>query len=205
MEELTTAIETYKYSSNSVDLDDIHPLMFRGCGYAVMCLLWSLFNAALLNGSWPWDTSRVVFIRKRGKNAYNVPSSFRPITISSHIGKLFEKILEKRLRLFVESSGLIPSYQHGFRKNMSTSTCLFQMISTIQHRKAQGDSVAGLILDLQKAFDSVWTEGILYWLQEIGVTGPHLKTLPSFLSHRFIRLQVNSFFSDPLPCSVGLG
>ena len=78
------------------------------------------------------------------------------------------------------------------------------MLRDIEHHCKTGQATAGIMVDLQKAFDSVWIDGLLFRLHEIGITGKILKTLCSFLRNRQIQLSVNGHTSDNKPCNIGV-
>ena len=177
--------------------------MIKHCGPQFKVLL-KLFNAVLDYQIWHWATSNVILLRKQGKDRYDLASSYRPITLSSYVGKLLEKIIEARLRLFCTNKGLIPSSQHGFRQGLSTATYICKLLQTVQHNVKSGLKVAALVLDLQKAFDTVWTEGLLAKLIKVGITGRILRLLEAFLKSRYVKLKVNNYTSNELHCNVGV-
>ena len=188
-DEIYTAIKQTPASGKCQDADGIHPSMLHHCSDSLVILLHLLFNLVLDTGSWPWSKSNtVIFIKKTGKSSYASTDSFRPITISSYIGKLLERILEARLRLYVESSNIITGSQHGFRRHRSTSSYLLEMLCGIQHQICDRQKVAGLFLDLKKAFDSVWHRSLLYRLNNLKINGRILRVIHSFLSQRKIKL-----------------
>ena len=157
IDEILDAIQKTKTVNKSSDGDGIHPLMLKHCGPQFQILISILFNRTLDAHHWPWSNhNNVIFLRKPGKKNYNQTASYRPITISSYVCKLLDRILEHRLRVFIQKKGLIPKMQHGFRKENSTAAYLTKLITTAQHQIACRRKVAGLFLDLQKAFDSVW-------------------------------------------------
>ena len=59
-------------------------------------------------------------------------------------------------------------------------------------------------MDISKAFDRVWHEGFIYKIKSIGVTGPPLELIQSFLSHRFQRVVLNGQSSTWLPVTAGV-
>lgn len=201
---ITEAIKACKCSQKSTDPDGLHPLMFKYCGEFVVCMLHALFNSVLGSGKWPWDSANVVLLRKQGKPAYNNTGSFRPIALTSYVGKLLESILSSRLKGFVDEHGLLPDEQHGFRKHRSTATYLVELLSVVEDNKSRGSSVGGLFLDLQKAYDSVWPQGLVYRLEEMGVSGRFLKVIHSLVSDRFVAINVNGHLSGERKCHVGL-
>ena len=121
IEEIQNVITKLKTSGKSADYDRIHPKMLKQGHSFFYIALHCLFNAVLRTHIWPWYKSHlVIFLRKPGKKTYTDTGSVRPITISSHVGKTLERILEMRLRNCVEASSLIQDSQFGFRKNKGT-------------------------------------------------------------------------------------
>ena len=82
------------------DCDGLHPLMINKLGVGALKLLTMLFDLCLESSTWPWTNSKVIFLKKAGKKYYFCTSSYRPISISSYVGKLLEKILSKRVISF---------------------------------------------------------------------------------------------------------
>ena len=104
-----------------------------------------LFNLCLRNGKWLWNSSNIVFLKKEGKDSYSKPGSYRPI--SSYIGKLFEKVLVRRLDQYLLKVGILDVNQEGFSKGRSTVRYLHRLTAGIK-----GDIKNGL---LSSAF--LWT------------------------------------------------
>ena len=204
IEEITTALQKTKHAGKSKDFDGIHPKMLINAGPQFHCLLFLLFNLVLETQKWPWQKSKVIFLKKPGKKDYSNCASYRPISITSYVGKLCERILESRIRMFAENNKLIPETQHGFRANRSTGTCISNLFRAVQDGNKRKMKTAGLFIDLQKAFDSVWVEGLLYKLHEIGIRGRLLSTLKSYLLNRKLEVNVNNYTTAELPCSIGV-
>ena len=61
-----------------------------------------------------------------------------------------------------------------------------------------------LNIDLEKAFNSVWIDGLLYKLQNIGVTGNLLSIIQSFLSNRLSFIKIGNYHSNNFPIHIGL-
>ena len=76
----------------------LNPIMLKHLGNIAKSTIKRLFNLSLQTGHWCWEQQNVSFLRKSGKDSYLEPGSYRPISISSYIGKLLERILEHRLR-----------------------------------------------------------------------------------------------------------
>ena len=204
VEEILSALQRLQSTNKSPDCDGVHPCMLQNLPELFIAIIYVLFNRVLETHSWPWSNNTVMLLKKPGKDSYMETKSYRPITISSYVGKLLERILERRLRCFAELKGIIPPWQYGFRKDRSTDTYITNMISTIEHRKKSKEMVSGLFLDLQKAFDSIWHKGMLYKLVESGITGRILLTLQDFLMNRYIKMKVNQYISPAQHCPIGL-
>ena len=96
-EDVLFAISKQKSGSKATDTYGIHPIMLKNLGYNAITLLCALFNKMLDSSVWIWTDSLTSFIKKDGKPDYTQPGAYRPICISSYVGKIFERILESRL------------------------------------------------------------------------------------------------------------
>ena len=106
-------------------------------------------------------------------------------------GKIFERLIYNNLFKYFIENDLISQNQSGFKPGDS---CINQLIS-ITHEIYQpfddGLEVRGIFLDISKAFDKVWHEGLVYKLKQNGVNGNLLETLTSFLNDRKQRVVLN--------------
>ena len=150
--ELNHVIETVSRMNCSQDDDHIHPKMIAMSGPTFGTCLINLFNSCLNSASWPWTETRVLFLKKPLKPNYSEPSAYRPISISSHIGKLFERILNNRLKTFMLENNLIDQEQEGFMQNKNTTSSLFQLKIEFEFMKKSKLKAALITSDLEKAF-----------------------------------------------------
>ena len=81
--------------------------------------------------------------------------NYRPISVLTTISKVFEKCVHKQLLQYLIDNNLIYDYQSGFRPHHSTDTCLTYLADTIKASISKGNLVRMMLLDVQKAFDSV--------------------------------------------------
>ena len=191
MYELKSAIARQKCTGKCSDRDDIHPIMLKHLGGVALDWLLQIFNDCLRSGQWLWKISDVVFIKKPDKANYLDPGSYRPITISSYIGKLLERILESRIREFCGVQDIIDECQEGFRPKRSTTRYLFKMMTSLTEAKKKKLTSMILFLDFRKAFDSVWLNGLVVKLHRYGVRGFILKLINTFLNNREVTLRFN--------------
>ena len=98
-----------------------------------------------------------------------------------------------RLDKYFASSGMVDMYQEGFTKNRNTIRYLNRLNLHIKSGKESGNTVIGLFLDFEKAFDSVWKKALMVKLFDHGVNGVFLGLVNTFLFSRKVSLKVNSF------------
>ncbi|GBO43055.1 RNA-directed DNA polymerase from mobile element jockey [Araneus ventricosus] len=106
-----------------------------------------------------WKSAIVVPILKPGKSPYD-PGSYRPISLLSALSKIAESVILKRIVEATEGK-LIP-FQFGFPKQLSTVQQLLRLTETVKEGMDEGWDTGAVFLDIAKAFDRVWTDGLLY-------------------------------------------
>ena len=89
-------------------------------------------------------------------------TSYMPISLISSIMKLFETVIEQRLRSHLENIGLINKHQSDFRRAKSTDDHLFKPSQSIMESFNRGEHVVAAFLDVEKAFDNVCHNGLRY-------------------------------------------
>ena len=189
--ELDDVIKEKKTEGKSTDGYDVNPIMIKNLGKTAKHVLLTIFNLSLQTGQWCWNKQDICFIKKTGKSSYIDPGAYRPISLSSNIGKILEKILEKRLRLHCKNHEILGNTQEGFCPNHSTTRYLFKLLGHLGQAKKKKLVSMVLLIDFQKAFDSVWIPGLVSKLYNYGIRGNILKLLNSFLSNRNVRLKIN--------------
>ena len=115
------------------------------------------------------------------------PASFRLISLTSCVSKLFEHIILSRLLFFLESNSILSPRQAGFRPGQSTlDQILFlsQSISDGFNKLRQGSRTIVCTIDFLKAFDSVWHPALFHTLISAGLPPCFARWTQSFLSDR---------------------
>ena len=119
-------------------------------------------------------------------------ANYRPISLTSHIIKIFERILRKNVILYLESNNIITETQHGFRSGRSCFTQLLDHMENIFQNLQENKEVDVIYLDYAKAFDKVDHEILLAKLRKLGIKGKLLQWIRDFLSeNRFQTVLVN--------------
>ena len=101
----------------------------------------------------------------KGKGAKaNNKDNYRGITLFPTLCKIYEMILLNRLDNFAAHKGFFSEMQFGFQEGVGCTEASFTILETINHKLERGSKVFSCFLDVRKAFDTVWTDGILYKL-----------------------------------------
>ena len=85
--------------------------------------------------------------------------------------KLFEKLVNVRLRYYLETHSKLDPFQTGFRKNRSTADNILRLTYSIQRGFDQKQHTVAAFLDLSKAYDKVHPSALLYHIHSIGIRG----------------------------------
>ncbi|KAL1129485.1 hypothetical protein AAG570_012430 [Ranatra chinensis] len=119
-------------------------------------------NAILKHAHYPthWKTATVIALPKPGKPTTE-PSSYRPISLLSSLAKVVDRIILNRLTDVGDKMRIIPDNQFGFRRNHATIHQLSRVVSHISGNMATRKTTAMVLLDSEKAFDTVWIEGLI--------------------------------------------
>ena len=119
----------------------------------------------------------------KGPSSYSV-ANCRPISITSVLSKVFERVVSARLGRFMERSGVLPTTQLASRKGLGTCDALLCVSHTLQSTLDSGQEARIVQIDFSAAFDRVNYQGILYKLCSVCIGGSVLSILPEFLSNR---------------------
>jgi len=151
----------------------------------VVSLLVRVFNAILRTHHLPptWKQARVISILKPGKDTA-LPSFYRPISLLDMIGKPFEKILLVRILQVVKERGLLRDEQFGFRPKHSISLQLARLVERITRNFDEKRPTGTVFLEVAKAFDTVWIDGLLYKLTLLKFPSYIVNTISSYLKER---------------------
>ena len=204
LDELAASLSKIKTSNKSIDGDGIHPILIKQCGPTAKKTILKLCNLCMETGIWVWKTSKVIFLKKSGKPSYQKASAYRPICLTSYVGKVPERLLESRMRLFMNNRNLIDLEQEGFMHNRSTTRYLYRLTSRINASKNNRTVGLLLLIDFEKAYDSVWVEGVLHKLHNAGWTGKPWSLIADYLLSRKLNIRLGDSELNDLACLLGL-
>ena len=112
------------------------------------------------------------------------PKNYRPVTLTSHVAKLFERIMRAHMVDHFERNGIFSSKQHGFRAGRSCLTQLLGHIDWVLQTLCGGKEVDTVYLDYSRAFDKVDIRLLLGKMKRYGVHPDIVEWLESFLTGR---------------------
>ena len=118
------------------------------------------------------------------KNSRAHANNYRPISLTPHEIKVFERIIRDRMTTYLESHNLISGIQHGFRKGKSCLTQLLKHYENILTNLLHQTETDSIYLDFAKAFDKVDHQILLQKIKNLGISGKLFNWLNDFLSNR---------------------
>ena len=178
--------------------DGISGQMLLICDDSVTLPLKIIFSNILLSSTYPdiWKLANVIPIFKKGDK--QLIKNYRPISLLPICGKLFEKIIFNNLYSYLNTNNLITKNQSGFRPGDSTTNQLLYLVNEI-HQAFEDQKfleVRAVFLDISKAFDKVWHDGLIFKLKQNGVSGSLLMFFQNYLNNRKQRVVLNGSYSS---------
>ena len=141
------------------------------------------------------------------KGSSTEPKNYRPISLLPLISKLIEKVIHDQTQTFLADNKILYNYQSGFRKNHSTDSCLSYLNDKILQGFDSGKTTGMILIDLQKAFDTIDHEILIKKLTYIGFSKNYIAWFKSYITNRSFIVNVENDYSDPgqLLCGVPQG
>jgi len=124
----------------------------------------------------------------------HLPSSYRPISLTSNVCKLFEKTIVSRLNWFLEYHNVLHISQSGFGQRRKTTDHL-RLHDAIRKSMANKHDVLSIFIDIEKAYDRVNKEVRLSKLLSYDISGRMFHFIRSFLSNRSFQVRIGSTLS----------
>ena len=156
-----------------------------------------LFNSSLYHGCYPkvFKKSQITMLHKPGKPKSEI-TSYRPLSLTSSLGKILEKIITNRVKDWCNENDIINKQPNGFRSKRNTNDNLFKLTQTLKQNIKKGFVTSAVFLDVEKAFDQVWHTGLLHKMKKFGIDHSLLRWIKSFLSERSISVKIENIKSD---------
>lgn len=208
---LTNANELCSISNSinnkkSSGLDSISNFIIKKFPNSAFDYLAIIFNNCINNGYFPnaWKTAKICPIPKK-RNNFEL-NNVRPISLLSNLGKLFEKVIRIMMDRNLEPS-YIPNHQFGFKKYHSTSHALLKFQNDVISNLRIGKCTIAVSLDIEKAFDHAYHDGIIFKMINIGFDPIIIKLVQNFFTNRKFCVQLQNEYSEfsEINCGVPQG
>ena len=201
--ELQNALKLCK-SSGAPGPDGIAFSILKRIPERVLVALTKLYNTCLHTGYFPrrWKEANGIMIAKPGKD-HTVAANYRPISLLNTLGKLFERIVARRLTEHFQESNFFNGWQRAYLQKKEASEIVYRLAEEIKASARARWSTTAISLDVEKAFDSVWHDGLRYKLHSVGLPDGVCRLLSSYIQDRTIRVRFGSHMSEAVPLKAG--
>jgi len=203
LEELRSALRRCKTRS-SPGPDGIGYAILKKLPEPALEALAVLYTKCLAHGYFPrrWKSAKGVMLPKPGKDG-TLASSYRPISLLCTLGKLLERVIAKRLSTHLTEANFFNDWQRAYQSKKEASEILYRLGEEVRCARAKDWVTTAVSLDVEKAFDAVWHDGLRYKLHGLGLPARVLRLLSSFLTDRQVQVRVGSTLSRGVRLEAG--
>ena len=151
----------------------------------------NLFNKSVEMREFPsqWKKGNWFPVYKRGEKC--LKENYRPVSLLSCPSKIFERVIFMQLYKYFTDNNLLTERNSGFKPRDSTVNQLIHITQSIYNSLNDGKDVCMVFLDVSKAFDKVYHDGLLFKLKQMGVCGNLLDWIRSYLANRQQQVVIN--------------
>ncbi|KAJ4447178.1 hypothetical protein ANN_09179 [Periplaneta americana] len=187
---LDISLELRYIKNSSPGPDQITYNILRQLPPKALNYLAELYTGSLRLGHTPkrWKHSHILLFPKPGKDASD-PQNYRPISLTSTLAKLMEKVLVSRLHVYMRNRNLLPTTQAGFRPGAQLHDQLIRVLTPIEEAYTRRHYSILIALDAKRAFDTVWIDALKYKLTSLNLPHEITRWLSSFISNRTGQLK----------------
>jgi hypothetical protein len=188
--------------TKSTGLDNIPARFLRDGAIFLKIPITYIINMSIVDRQVPDElkSARVKPLFK--KNCRSEVGNYRPVSILCIVSKILERAVYNQLEVFLTKNKLLYEFQSGFRQSYSTDSCLIHLTDHIRSQTSKGLYTGMVLLDLQKAFDTVDHKILCRKLKAMGVES--VEWFESYLSNRKQTVHVNDTFSSQESISCGV-
>ena len=196
MAEIKAAIKNLK-TRKAAGPDGVHNEMIKNFTPATVEYLLRIINTS-------WKTSKVPYQWKQGLikpmfkagKPRNELKSFRPITLTSVVGKLAERLVYDRLMHWLTKHSSLSPLQAGFRRGRNTCEQITVLVDAVVRMHMKRKRSVFLSFDFTAAFDRINHKILLLKLVKMGVPNVIIRWITDFLTNRKVRVEANGYLSE---------
>ena len=193
------------YCESNSDVLNLDTKLLKLSANVICKSLTNLFNLSLNSKIIPgeWKLARITPIYK-GTGDIHLETNFRPISVLSHIAKIFVGRVHEQLVHYLEFHSLITPYQSAYLKKHSTVTCLHRVVDDMCESIDDGLVCGVCFLDIEKCFDTINHDILLQKLKHYGIGGNAFDWFRDYLCGRRQCVRVDNITSELRPCPIGV-
>ncbi|CAL8127771.1 unnamed protein product [Orchesella dallaii] len=182
---IMTAISTFS-PYKAPGPDGVFPALINAAGDELVKQLCFIYRACLSLGWTPkcWREALVVFLPKSGKDTYLKSSSWRPISLTSFLLKILERLVDWEIKTPALVDKLKRNGQYAYLRGASTEAALHRLVAEIEKTLTSGELAVGVFLDIEGAFNKVPSRVIASALRRVGVDEVFVRWIISMLTDR---------------------
>ena len=171
-------------TSSATGPDNIGNFVLKNTASSISNSLVKLFNLSLQSSTFPecWKRSNLCPIFK--KSDRQTKSNYRPMSLLCNVSKVLERLVFNKFYEYLIGKGLLTTRNSGFKQNDSTVNQVISILHKIYNGLENHNEARMVFLDVSKAFDRVWHEGLLFKLHQLGFNISLVGWVRSYLSNR---------------------
>jgi hypothetical protein len=163
-----------------------------------------IFNLSIAQSIFPdkFKNAKIIPLFKKGDKFSE--GNYRPISILPVMSKIFERIVHNQIYHYCDRNKIIFQNQSGFRQGFSTETALLYLSDNVRNNLDKQNFTGMLMIDLQKAFDTVNHKILILKLKAMGFSSNCVNLFKSYLSQRSQYVEIGGVLSNPLDITCGV-
>ncbi|XP_072335049.1 multiple inositol polyphosphate phosphatase 1b isoform X1 [Scyliorhinus torazame] len=184
--------------------DAIYPRILWEARDEIAESLAMIFSSSLSTGVVPgdWRVANVMSLFKKGIR--DNPGNYRPVSLTSVVGKVMERVLRDRISEHLERHCLIRDSQHGFVRGRSCLTSLIEFFEEVTKHVDEGKAVDVVYMDFSKAFDKVPHGRLMQKVRRHGIVVNLASWITNWLTDRSQRVVADGKYSPWIPVTSGV-
>ena len=199
-----TALLSRCKNDTSPGEDTIPYIALKSLPGIALDMLVDIYNHCLRRGYFPlqWKHALGTMILKPQKPKGSA-TSYRPINLLNCMGKLFEKVIATRIQEFADDTNLLNTWQRAYQPRKEANEHIHIINQYLEKAKTSKKTTALLLIDIEKAFDAVWHNGLLKKLHSQNIPPDLLRIVASFLRDRTIQVRTGTTLSEKVHLLAG--
>jgi hypothetical protein len=194
-------------SGKAAGVDGIVTEVLKYGGACMHMLVWRLYQQTFSKETIPIDWARgmifPIYKNEVGNDVRN-PLSYRGITLLSVVGKVYTTILNQRLSNWAEKHNVLAEEQGGFRPGRGCDDQLFVLTEMIKIQKLDKKKVFACFIDVKKAYDRVWRNGLWHKIHRSGVQGKMWRVIYNLYETTQSAVLIGRSLTDWFDINVGV-